>query len=1055
MNDRQPPPQAAFTHLEVHSYYTMLGGTASPAELAAQAVEDGLSHLALTDTNALYGAVEFEGACRQAGIQPILGMTLKVAPPSGVISAGLSTSAGQLVLLATGSAGYRSLCRLSSLIQGRPERETLAERGLTWDEVKTSVEDLICLSGGRLGWLERFVRAGDQLAARRYAARLGGIFGENAYLSLEIHSAEDREIAAEIVDLGRRFGLPSVVCQPVLCLKEADHPRLRLLAAIDRNCSLEEVIDDETLAERTKNRHWQKPEEIVERFEEFPEALANVGQILERCRPALPDGRPIWPVLHLPTTESEVQTPDDHMARLAEAGMNRKYGPEAPAEIEERLQKELSAIAQSGYAPLFVIVADVVRFARQEEIPVSTRGSVANSLVAYCLDITTVDPIAHDLLFERFLNPARANPPDIDLDFCSRRRDEVLAYVRQAYDPDKVALVATVSTLRPKSAVRETAKAYGLAEAEINQLVSQLPRGWHPDPRRRRKDGMDALLDKLADPEQVEVIKAAREIVGQPHHLSIHPGGVVITPGPLTDHVPVQWAPKGFLITQFGHGDLETLGLPKLDLLGIRALTVLADTAELVRLYHDPAFRLADIPLDDEVTAGNLSRGDTIGVFQCESAGARRTLRQLRARTVFDLAVANAFFKPGPATGGMARAFVRRYRGEEAVTYLHPALEPILGDTKGVLLFQEQILRVATEIAGLSWEQADHLRRGMSKFQADEMAAMQAQFEAGCRRPAPAGPGFSQEQSQTLWEQVLAFAGYGFNRGHATAYADVSYRSAYLKSHWPAAFFSARLADWGGFHHPAIYMAEAVRLGIPVRPPHVSFSNRAFTLTYGDPQSPTSGQWPVVSDQQQTADDQQPATSNLSSAPSPQSPTLYMGLGQVRDLRRRSVRQIIAAREERPFTGLQDLAERVPLQGKEVRHLVQCGALDGLGESRAALLAEAELVNRAGSARQMTFDFARAKAEPESAADRLEWERRLLGQPISVHPLDLVSDLPKVTPLTQLASTKQRRSPELLTVAGARLPGWTGGPGFFLGDGRSFIIVRGDNGLQKPEPWLP
>ncbi len=1029
-----------FTHLEVHSHYTLLGGTASPAELAARAHRDGLSHLALTDSNALYGAVAFDRACKQTGIRPILGMTLNVAPPAEVVGTGLSPAAGQLVLLADGPVGYRSLCRLSSLIQGQPERETLAERGLSWDDLKTGAEGLICLSGGRSGWLERLIRAGNQLAASRYAARLGGIFGDNAYLSLEIHEDKDREVAAEIAGLGQRFGLQPVVCQPVLCLDEADTPRLQLLAAIDRNCSLEEVSGDIILAERIKGRHWQRPEEISERFADFPEALARVSQIIDRCQPALPDGRPIWPVLQLSDAGHRYgeQSPDEQLTEMAEAGLIDKYGLDAPAGIERRLERELEAIAQSGYAPLFVIVADIVRFARKAEIPVSTRGSVANSLVAYCLEITTVDPIAHDLLFERFLNPARANPPDIDLDFCSRRRDEVLAYVRQAYGPDKVALVATVSTLRPKSAVRETAKAYGLAEAEISRLVKQLPRGWHPDPRRRSKGDMADLLDKLTDARQVEVISAARNIVGQPHHLSVHPGGVVITPGPLTDHVPVQWAPKGFLITQFGHEDLETLGLPKLDLLGIRALTVLADTADLVRLHHDPAFRLAKIPLDDQATAGMLSRGDTIGVFQCESAGARRTLRKLQARTVFDLAVANAFFKPGPATGGMAGSFVRRYRGQEEVSYLHPALEPILGATKGVLLFQEQILRVATEIAGLSWAQADHLRRGMSKFQAEEMAAMQSAFEAGCRRPAPEGPGFSREQAQTLWEQVLAFAGYGFNRGHATAYADVSYRSAYLKNHWPAAFFSARLTDWGGFHHPAIYMAEAIRLGIEIRPPHVNYSNCAFTLTYGDQGSVNSGQ-----------------SSAGTRSPDPRSPILHMGLGQVRDLRRRSVQQIIAAREQRPFNALQDLVERVPLQGKELRHLVQCGALDGLGDSRAALLAEAEVVDRAGSARQMTFNFASTAVNPETAADRFEWERRLLGQPVSVFPLELVSNLPKVTPLAQLAGSGRHTSRQSLTVAGTRLPGWTGGPGFFLGDGRDFVIVRGNERLAKPEPWLP
>jgi DNA polymerase III alpha subunit len=264
--------------------------------------------------------------------------------------------------------------------------------------------------------------------------------------------------------------------------------------------------------------------------------------------------------------------------------------------------------------------------------------------------------------------------------------------------------------------------------------------------------------------------------VGQPDHLSVHPGGLVITPGPLTDHVPVQLAPKGFLITQFDHGDVEAIGLPKIDLLGIRALTVLADAAELVRSFDDPAFDVDAIPLDDPATGDQLMAGETIGVFQCESTGAQRTLRQLKARTVRDLAVANAFFKPGPATGGMAVRFVRRYRGEEAVRYLHPTLEPILRATRGVLLFQEQVLRVAREIAGLSWEEADRLRKGMSKFDAGEMTALAQRFQEGCRRTAPDGPGFDPAQARQLWEQVAAFAGYGFNQGHATAYADVSYR---------------------------------------------------------------------------------------------------------------------------------------------------------------------------------------------------------------------------------------------------------------------------------------
>ncbi len=693
-----------------------------------------------------------------------------------------------------------------------------------------------------------------------------------------------------------------------------------------------------------------------------------------------------------------------------------------------------------------------MRFARENDIPVSTRGSVANSLAAYCAGITTVDPIEHDLLFERFLNPARANPPDIDLDFCSRRRDEVLAYVRQKYGAERVALVCTVSTLRLQSAVREVGKAYGLDEAAIGRLANMMPGRWHPDPRRRDQRTVADILPQIPDPREREVVQAAAGLVGQPDHLSVHPGGLVITPGPLTDVVPVQWAPKGFLVTQYEHGDIEAIGLPKLDLLGIRALTVLADTADLVRRGHEPDFRLEAIPLDDSATGDMLARGETIGVFQCESEGAQRTLRKLKARRVRDLAIANAFFKPGPALGGMADAFVRRYRGEERVSFLHPALAPILGPTKGVLIFQEQVLRLATEIAGLSWAQADRIRRGMSHFGADQIASVEAQFISGCTRPPPDGPGFTAGQARTLWEQIVPFAGYGFNQGHATAYADVSYRSAYLKAHYPAEFFCARLADWGGFHHPAIYAAEAVRLGIPVRPPHVNFSGEAFTLLrdgrsasfdYGLP-STAHFDAPL---RMPSAQDASHSTFHI-----PHSPILYMGLGQVRDLRRSTIAAIIEERGSRPFADLRDLLVRVDLQPKEVNHLIRCGALDGLGDSWAALLAEAEPLARRGGAAQLAFDFARPAVAAETPAQRLAWEQELLGWPVSVHPLALLEDrMPEHTLLDRLAE----RPGQIILTAGCRLPGWTGGPGFFLGDGATFVIVRTARGVKAPPPWRP
>ena len=1033
------------THLAVHSWYTLLGATAPVASLAQRAAEDGMTHLALTDTHALYGAVAFARACAAAGIQPILGLTARVIAPDGLLDA---AAPGELTLLARGPDGYRSLCRLASTLQTGGEEGAAPPTALDWETLKANAAGLACLSGGRRGWLDRLLRRDDRAAAARLVGRLAGIFGEQCWLALELHDrAGDRAVARELVALADRFGLGAVAVQPVYCLAQAERPRLRLLAAIARNKPLAELTpadlpDD---GDPTVDLHWLGPAEMAARFAAFPAALAATAEIAAGCAPALPDGRPIWPVLAL----SANATPDGALAEQAQAGLVRHYGaqqsaPAAWAARQERLAAELAAIARHGFAPLFLLVADIVRFARQEEIPVSTRGSVANSLVAFCVGITTVDPIEHDLLFERFLNPARTSLPDIDLDFCSVRRDEVLAYVRRTYGADRMALVATISTLRLRSALRETAKAHGIDEKTADRLVRLLPDDWHPDPRRRTRQTLATALAAVEDVRLHPVIRDAFGLLHQPDHLSVHPGGVVITPGPLTDCVPVQWAPKGFLITQFDHGDVEAIGLPKIDLLGIRALTVLADAAALVRRWYDPDFRLAAIPPEDAATGDLLARGAAIGVFQCESSGAQRTLRQLKARTVQDLAIANAFFKPGPALGGMAQHFIRRYRGEEPVRYLHPALEPILRRTKGVLIFQEQILRIAREIAGLSWAEADRLRKGMSKFQGDEIRALRERFVQGCQRPAPGGPGLSTTQAATLWEQVEPFAGYGFNQGHATAYADVSYRSAYLKAHWPAAFLAARLANWGGFHHPAIYIAEARRLGIAVHPPHVNYSDGEFTLVEGR-RAKGEGRSPFRDSEFAIHHSpfEPPATTV-----SPTFPALYMGLHQVRDLRQTAVQAILAGR---PFADLSDLLTRVPLQEKEVTHLIQCGALDGLGESRSALLAEADRLRRAG-VQQIAFGFMDEAAPPaEDAAARLAWEQHLLGMPVSVHPLALAARAADGTTLAELGQAPGKAG----RVAGVRLPGWTGGKGFFFHDGADFAIAVPPKGAANPPIWQP
>ena len=1007
---------ANFTHLHVHSHFTLLGATPSPDELVARAAQDGLRQLALTDANALFGAVAFARACRAAGLRPIIGMAADVALPADDLPPDGGPPCGRLVLLAADATGYRSLCRLASLLQADPDRERRRRGGLAWAELRDNAGGLVCLTGGRADWLERFLRAGNRAAATRYVAQLGGLFDARCGLALspDLMSGALRPLGDEIVALGRRFGLRAVAAQPVYCLDAEQRPLLRLLAAIDANCVVAEV-DGAMLpdcGDAASPLAWPAPEPFAAAYADCPELLSAAAEIADSCGEALPDGRLLWPVL-------AGRPVADQLAEAAAAGLAARYGDDPPPAVAARLQREITAIAGYGYAPLFLLVADLVRFARAADISVSTRGSVANSLLAYCLGITTVDPIAHDLLFERFLSPARRSPPDIDLDFCSRRRDEVLDYVRRTYGDDRVALVSTMNTMQPRSAVRETGKAHGLPEAAISALVEMLPHGWHPDPRRRSTETIEDVLPTIADIHQREVVRLAYRLVGRPHHAGLHPGGLVITPGPLTDTLPVLLSPKGFLATQYEHGDVEAIGLPKLDLLGIRALTVLADAVELVRRHHAPDFHLQDIPPDDAATGDILRAGDTIGVFQCESDGARRTLRQLRAHNVADLAIAGAFFKPGPAMGGMARAFIARYRGEEPVTYLHPALEPILGRTQGVLLFQEQILRIAVEIAGLDWAQAEGLRRGISRFRANELEALAAAFADGCCRPAPEGPGFSREQATRLWEQIVPFAGYGFNQGHATAYADVSYRSAYVRAHWPAEFLCARLADAGGFHHPAVYMAEAVRLGIAVRPPHVNFSDNAFTLTYEH-------------------------------APDSDQPVLWLGLGQVRDLRAASVAAIRAERATAPFGSVGDLLARVRLTPKEIDHLIRCGALDGLGPNRRAMLTGPKS-GRGGHAGQMRFDFLDEPTAAESPAERVAWETELLGQPLSVHPLAMVSVPREATPLRRLPATPGKP----VTVYAVRLPGWPGGGGMFVGDGETFVVARLDKRLAAARGRRP
>lgn len=894
----------SFVPLRVRSHWSLLDGVPAVEALIEHAAHLSLPALALTDANALYGAIEFVQRGRAAGLQPILGVDFTFE------------SQHTLTLLARSLAGYGQLCRLVTRLQAAADREAQIDRGLQLTDL-IDVEAVIALSDGHeLGSMIELVGK------------------DHVYVALPLASS-----APDRFELAQRFDVPAVAAPDIRYLSAADAPRYRVLTAMRLNRRVHALPDLPDYA-------WPAPDDVARFYAAFPRAVDFTAEIAARCRFDFPLGQYRFPTLKLPPG----RTPRDELAQHVWAGAQLRYGAVTP-EVEARLRKEIDVIDTLGYSPYFLVVADIVRYAREKRVPVSPRGSASSSVVAYCLGIHDVDPVAHNLYFERFLSLERRDPPDIDLDLCSRRRDEVIDYVYRRYGADHVAMVCTYATLQPRSALREVGKAYGLSEPRLGELADALPHFWHPGMRKQALAAQAELLDRARDPIEREVIEMSRALTGAPHHLSIHPGGIVIAPDPITNLVPLQYATKGLLITQFDLKGIEQLGLIKIDLLGISALTVAADCEALVQEV-EPDFRWESIPLNDAAAMETLAAAQTIGCFQIESGGMRFTLRELAARTIDDLIVALALYRPGPLKGGLKDAFVRRHLNQERPEYLHPALEPILRETYGVILYQEQVLRIAHEVAGFSLGQADLLRRAMSKFRsAHEMAKLRQQFIAGAGRVG----GLDEDTANRVWELMAAFAGYGFPKAHAAGYAALAYRLAYLKTHHPAEFCAARLAVWGGYYSPRVYLAEARRLRLNVQPPHVNHSDDAFTLDRADRQ------------------------------------TLWMGLEQVREL---TYHTRAAIRQARPFVSLDDFLVRARPLHVEAVNLIKCGALAGLCAQAAALAQVQREPWHGRHAPQLRLGLSAEVTAMEaiSIEQRAAWEKEILGYHVSVHPLDLHLD---------------------------------------------------------------
>jgi DNA polymerase-3 subunit alpha len=937
-----------FTHLHTHSHYSFLEGLASPAALAQAAVRQGMPALALTDHLWLTGAVAFYDACREAGVKPILGLEVEVSRPAGL--AGLLPENlpgwGTLALLATDMQGWASLCRLSSAVLNTPDAER--EGRLDFERLAEDTQGLICLTGGRRGLLDRLAEARQARAARRWLQRLGELFPERLYVELESRQDETPPLLGRLAALGSELKIPAVATQNVYYLTPEEAGLQRLAAAIRLNRPLADLRAEDLAP---PGAYFTTPTEMEARFKDYPQALAATMEVVERCHLELPLDTPHFPELSLPAGESLMGV----LRREAEAGARSLYGPLTPA-LQSRLDHELAVIEACGYAALFLVMQEIIAFARQSGIPISSRGSAASSLVAHSLGITSPDPLGLNLYFERFLNPARATPPDIDTDLCSRRRDEVIQHVYQRYGQERVAMVSTINRFRRRSALRETAKAYGLSTARINALVKRLPsRSWGPP--RAEAQGQGPYEDLSREHPQAPypaIFQQAVALIGVPRHLSIHPGGVVIAPGPITDLAPLQMAPKGLAITQFDLESIERLGLVKIDLLGIRSLTVLGDVAQALHTAGtmgspSPSAVLENIPLEDPATASLVREGRTIGCFQIESPGMRATLREIQAGSVDDIMVALALYRPGPLTGGLKTAFVRRHRGQEAVRHLHPALAPLLEDTYGVILYQEQVLRIAHELAGLSLADADLLRRAMSHFDpGQQMQTLKEKFISG----AAARSGLPQETAERVWELMAAFAGYGFPKAHAASYAQVAWRAAWCKAHHPAIFMTAVLANWGGYYPQRSYLTEARRMGLSLRPPHVNHARREFSLSYIDGQ-----------------------------------PVLFMGLNQVRELTRRTQKRIL---RERPFGSLADFLARVDPRPAEAENLALAGALEGMG-AIPALLRRIRMAGWQGGQLPL-FPLAEEGGEAWPLERRVAAQEAVLGVGVEAHPLELYEE---------------------------------------------------------------
>jgi DNA polymerase-3 subunit alpha len=954
-----------FVHLHNHTEYSLLDGANRIRDLLDAAHEHRMPALAITDHGALHGCIEFYKEAHRRGVKPILGCEAYVTTGSRhdrtPVSAG-GPSTHHLVLLAKDDTGYRNLMKLSSkaFLEGfyyrpRMDRELLEAHS----------EGLIALTACLKGEVPSALLEGKEERALETLGFYQEIFGKDSvYIEVMDHDIDaERRIIPMLRRLAARTGAKVVATNDCHYLTGAHAESQDLLICIGTG---KEFDDPKRLRMATAELYFKSPEEMKQLFRDIPEAVTNTVEVAERCNVELELGRSRVPVFPIPQGHDGE---DSYLAALAEDGLRHRF-PGADAEVRRRLEYELGVIRQMGYSGYFLITQDFIRAARDRGIPVGPgRGSAAGSLVSYCLGITDVDPLRHRLLFERFLNPERVSMPDIDIDFCFERRGEIIDYVVHKYGKESVTQIITFGRMASRAALRDLGRVLKVPFGDMDRIAKMVPPDVNMTLEKAFAQNPDLRRLEDDDPTFRRVVKHARVIEGLARHASTHAAGVVVAPGDLTDHVPLYLSNKKEITTQYDMKSVEDVGLLKMDFLGLRTLTVIHRALEMVAAKLGRPMGAREIPLDDPRTYQLLSHADTVGVFQFESGGMRALLKQLQPTVFEDVVAATALYRPGPLGAGMHKEFIDRKHGNKKVEVLHPSMEPILRETYGVILYQEQVMAIAAEMAGFSLGEADLLRRAMGKKKQEEMDLQRAKFLEGCAKR-----GVSAAVGAQVFDLMAYFAGYGFNKSHSVAYAVLSVQTAWLKANHAAEFLAACLtSETGDSKRVPVLIEEARRLGIRLDPPDINRSEAHFTVKDGG---------------------------------------IVFGLAAVRNVGLGAVERILEVRSEGgPFADPYDFVTRIDVRTvnrRVLESLAQAGAFDGLARHRAevfqAVPALLEIGNRVRLDRERgqtslfegsreetllnPFRHGLPETEEWSQAELLHLEKQVLGFYYSGHPLE-------------------------------------------------------------------